>query len=145
MKYVLLVSHGTLAPSMHETLKAFFLGDRADLIHANMEEGMGPDEYIDEVRETLSVIKPEDELIVLADLLGGSPLTYASYVINEMGLLDRSWFLSGMNLPMVIDIMTKKDTMSTRYLMNHFLDEARETVVPFALPKVNTECAMELI
>ena len=88
MKYVLPVSHGTVAPSMHETLKAFFLGDRADLIHANMKEGMGPDEYIEEVRETLQVI-------------------------NEMGLLERSWFLSGMNLPMVIDIMMKKDTMST--------------------------------
>jgi PTS system N-acetylgalactosamine-specific IIA component len=73
MKYVLPVSHGTVAPSMHETLKAFFLGDKADLIHANMKEGMGPDKSIEEVRETLRVIKPEDELIVLAALLGGSP------------------------------------------------------------------------
>ncbi len=145
MKYVLLVSHGTMAPAMHETLNAFFLGSRADLLHANMAEGMSPDEFTETVRTTLHDITEEDELIVLADILGGSPLTYASYAINTMGLLERSWFLGGMNLPMVIDIMMKKDNMSTRYLMNHFLNEARETVRPFCLPKLSMECTAECI
>lgn len=145
MKYVLLVSHGTLAPSLHETMREFFLGEREDLLHVNMKEGMGPDAYIEEVRRVLNAVKPEDDLIVLADLLGGSPLTYASYVIHEMGLLPQAWFLGGMNLPMAVDIMMKKDTMSTWYLMNHFVDEARNTVMPFFLKPSGMECALECI
>ena len=94
MKYVLLSSHGTIAPAMHETAAAFFLGQRDDLLHVNLAEGMGLEEYTENVKKVLSVVGPKDGLIVIADLMGGSPLTYASYAINEMGLLKHTTFLT---------------------------------------------------
>ena len=141
MNYVLLVSHGTVAAAMHETLNVFFLGNRNDLLHACIEEGMSPDEYVSEVRQVLSVIGKEDTLTVLADLMGGSPLTYASYVISTMGLSDRTEYLCGMNLPMIMEVLDRKNTKNA-FGNNAFLQEIRNTIRPFILPAVS-ECIQE--
>ncbi len=141
MNYVLLVSHGTVAAAMHETLNAFFLGDRKDLLHACVEEGMSPDEYAADVRRVLSVIREEDTLTVLADLMGGSPLTYASYVISTMGLSDRTEYLCGMNLPMIMEVLGNT-APNPVFGNNGFLQEIRNTIRPFVLPAVS-ECVQE--
>ena len=141
MNYVLLVSHGTVAAAMHETLNVFFLGNRNDLLHACIEEGMSLDEYVSEVRQVLSVIGKEDTLTVLADLMGGSPLTYASYVISTMGLSDRTEYLCGMNLPMIMEVLDRKNTKPA-FGNNAFLQEIRNTIRPFILPAVS-ECIQE--
>ena len=145
MKYVLLVSHGTLAPAMHETAAAFFLGQREDLLHANVEEGMDPAEYTENVKKVLRVVGPKDGLIVIADIMGGSPLTYASYAINEMGLLKHTTFLTGMNLPLVIDVVTRKDDVKHEYIGQELICEMRESLGPFFLPKTENESSDEEI
>ena len=139
MKYVLLVSHGTIAPALHETMRLFFVGSRSDLLHANVDAGMGPDDYVKQLQETLQVVEPEDEIIVLADLLGGSPLTYASYVINMMGMLEKTVFLAGMNLPTAIDVMLKKDTTDIHNLEKEILNNRKDGLMPFTLPALQEE------
>ena len=145
MNYVLLISHGTLAEAMHNTLKAFFVGDRPDLLHVCMEEGMSPDQYAENVTRILSKVTENDKLTVLADLMGGSPLTYASYVINEMGLLDETTFLCGMNLPMIVELLTGKEQPAVHVQRHSFLEEARNTIRPFVLPPLETLCTAEAI
>ena len=145
MNYVLLISHGTLAEAMHNTLKAFFVGDRPDLLHVCMEEGMSPDQYAENVAEILSKVTENDKLTVLADLMGGSPLTYASYVINEMGLLQSTSFLCGMNLPMIVDLLTDREQPAVHVQKRGFLEEARNTIRPFVLPPMETLCTAEAI
>ena len=141
MNYVLLVSHGTVAAAMHETLNAFFLGDRKDLLHASIEEGMSPDEYVLQLKQVLAVVGKEDTLTVLADLMGGSPLTYASYVISTMGLSERTQYLCGMNLPMIMEVLDKT-IMKPAFESNGFLQDIRNTIRPFVLPAVS-ECIQE--
>jgi PTS system N-acetylgalactosamine-specific IIA component len=143
VKYVLLVSHGTIAPAMHETANAFFLGEREDLLHANVAEGMGLEEYTENVKKVLSVVGPKDGLIVIADLLGGSPLTYASYAINEMGLLKHTTFLTGMNLPLVIDVLTRKDDVNHEFIGDEMVCEIRDSIGPFFLPKAEAVTSSE--
>ena len=143
MKYVLLISHGTIAPAMHETAAAFFLGQRDDLLHVNLAEGMGLEEYTENVKKVLSVVGPKDGLIVIADLMGGSPLTYATYAINEMGLLKHTTFLTGMNLPLVIDVVTRKDDVHHEYIEDEMVCEIRDSLGPFFLPKAEAVSSSE--
>ncbi|MBR4454884.1 MAG: hypothetical protein IKS32_01525 [Solobacterium sp.] len=144
MNYVLLVSHGTVAQAMHETLTAFFLGERSDLLHACIEEGMGSAEYAERLRQVLSVVGSDDTLTVLADLLGGSPLTYASYVISTMGLADRTEYLCGMNLPMIMEVLGR-NVQKKPVSDGGFLQEVRSTIRPFMLPSVTEACREERI
>ena len=83
MKYVVLVSHGTLAPGLHSVLRMLGGGDRRDVLSASMEDGMGADVFTKNFERTIEVIKEDDEILLLADIIGGSPLTNALDVLSQ--------------------------------------------------------------
>ena len=131
MKYVLLVSHGQFAPGFHDTLKMFTGGDREDILHVNLENGMGADEYAENVKKVIAHITAEDEIIVLADIVGGSPLTNAANVIAEAGLLANTTIIGGMNLPLAISVVMEKDDEDTKDMVEEWLEVSKEALKPF--------------
>ena len=92
MKYILLVSHGTMAQGVHSVLDMLVGEGREDILSTSLKNGMGADELAENVRKCVSVVKREDELLVFADLIGGSPLTTTANVLAEEGLLLICWF-----------------------------------------------------
>ncbi len=95
MKYIVLVSHGTFAPGLHNALKMLAGDDREDILSTSLENGMGSDVYVENVRKCIEGITEDDEVLLLGDLVGGSPLTLASNVIAERGLLSRTVIIGG--------------------------------------------------
>ena len=87
MKYVVIVSHGMLAPGLHDAVKMLAGEDSPEVLSTSLLNGMGADEYADNFRKLISVVGPEDEIILFADLVGGSPLSFAANVLAEEGLL----------------------------------------------------------
>ena len=85
MKYVVLVSHGTFAPGLHNALEMLAGEGREDILSTSLKNGMSSTEYAENVRACISGITKEDEILLFADLVGGSPLTTASDVIAEEG------------------------------------------------------------
>ena len=120
MKYVFLVSHGELAKGLHSALKMLTGESREDVLSVGLEDGMGADVFAQRVRECLGVIKEGDEILLFADLVGGSPLTTAANTIAEMGLL-------------------MKDTMPTAELVDTLIPEARDELKRFEITLDNDE------
>ena len=131
MKYVFLVSHGELAKGMHSAVEMLAGGGRKDILSVGLENGMGADVFAEKVKEVLSVIGEGDEIILFADLVGGSPLTTASNVIAEMGLLSRTVMIGGMNMPLVLTATLMKDTMETSDAVEMLISEAKEGIKQF--------------
>ena len=136
MKYIVLVSHGTFAPGLHNALKMLAGEDREDILSTSLENGMGSDAYVENVRKFVEGIKEEDEVLLLGDLVGGSPLTLASNVIAERGLLSKTVIIGGVNLPLALSAALMKDGMELNELADMLLLEAREVMQEF---KVETE------
>lgn len=136
MKYIVLVSHGTFAPGLHNALLMLAGEGRTDILSTSLENGMGSDTYIENVRKCISGITEEDEILLLGDLVGGSPLTLASNVIAEQGLLSKTVILGGVNLPFALSVALMKDDMELNELIGALLPEAREVMEEF---KVETE------
>jgi PTS system N-acetylgalactosamine-specific IIA component len=109
MRYVLLVSHGEFAPGLHKAIEMLAGSAREDVLSTSLKNGMGADEFADNVREVLKDITEEDEIAMFADIVGGSPLTTAANVIAEKGMLDRTVMVGGMNLPLVLSTILTKD------------------------------------
>ena len=130
MKYVLLVSHGTFAPGLRNAL-SMLLGDRKDLLAVGLENGVGSDQFAEQVEAVLPELGQEDELILFADIVGGSPLTTAANVVGQKGLLDRTVMAGGMNLPLVLSAMLSKDTADTKDLMDTWLSESKDQMKKF--------------
>ena len=133
MKYVVLVSHGTFAQGLHSVLKMLAGGDRADVLSTGMEDGMGADVFAERFKETISPIGDEDEIILLADIIGGSPLTNALDVAAKAGMLDRTRAYGGMNLPMALTAVLMKDTVDKDTLEMSMLTESKNAMARMEL------------
>lgn len=133
MKYVVMVSHGTLAPGLHSVLKMLGGKDREDVLSASMEDGMGADDFVLRFNETIAGVKDEDEVILLADIIGGSPLTNALDVLSQRGMLRKTMAFGGMNLPMALTASMMKDTLDEKGLEELLLTESRNAVQKMVL------------
>lgn len=133
MKYVVLVSHGTFAQGLHSVLKMLAGGDRADVLSTGMEDGMGADVFAERFKETISPIGDEDEIILLADIIGGSPLTNALDVAAKARMLDRTRAYGGMNLPMALTAVLMKDTVDKDTLEMSMLTESKNAMARMEL------------
>ncbi len=124
MKYVLLVSHGEFAPGLRSAVCMLAGEDREDVLATSLKDGMGANEFAENVKELLKVVKEDDEIILFADLIGGSPLSTAANVIAELGLLSRTKMVGGMNLPLVITTVLSKDDDDTSSVLAEALEAA---------------------
>ncbi len=128
MKYVVLVSHGTFAPGLHSVLKMLGGGDREDVLSASMENGMGADIFAQRFEKVISSIKKEDEIILLADIIGGSPLTNALDILSQKGMLEKTTAFGGMNLPMALTAAMMKDALDMEGLEASLIQESQNAI-----------------
>ena len=131
MKYLLLVSHGGFAEGLKTSL-AMFAGDKMDqIIAAGLANGKTVDDFAQDFRQAISGLTEDDSVVVLADIVGGSPLTTALGVLEEKGLLSSAIVLGGMNLPMAITSAVMKDMLEGEDFVNAVLPEAQTALQEF--------------
>ncbi len=133
MKYVVLVSHGMLAPGLHNALSMLAGEGREDILSTSLENGMSSEVYAENLKKCLDVIKKEDEILLFGDLVGGSPLTTAANIIAEKQMLEQTIMIGGMNLPLVLSAVLMKDTMDKEELAATLIPEAREELKEFCI------------
>lgn len=131
MKYVIMVSHGELAPGLHSAVK-MMTGDRDDVLSTSLKDGMSADEFADNFRTLVKDITTEDEIILLADILSGSPFTNALNVLSEKDLLSNTLVIAGMNMPLAITAVLMKDNFDDKdALAETLLNEGRTGLTRF--------------
>lgn len=131
MKYLVLVSHGGLAEGVQSSL-GMFAGDKTDqVIAVGLKEGKSVDDFAVDFRQAVAGLKEEDTVLVLADIVGGSPLTTAASVLAELGKLDSAVILGGLNLTMGLTGLVMKDMLEGKDLANTILAEATAALQEF--------------
>ena len=129
MRYLLFVSHGTLAEGMTEALR-MLVGDRDDVRRVAFKDGMGLPEFREDVAKVIEPFQPGDEVIVMADLVAGSPLTTTMDVLASKLDLSTVRALGGMNLPMAVTAVEGEDDPLDETIQA-MIDCATEQVRPF--------------
>ena len=130
MKYVVLVSHGTFAPGLHSVLKMLAGGEREDVISVGLEDGMSADEFAEKFSNAISKITEDDEIILLGDIVGGSPLTNAIEQVSNKGLLGQT---------MALTATLMKDGVDTDMLKDSLINEAKDAVKEFVMTPANDD------
>jgi PTS system N-acetylgalactosamine-specific IIA component len=133
MKYVVLVSHGTFAPGLKSVLAMLAGGEREDVISVGLEDGMSADTFAENVAEAIKDITADDEIILLGDIVGGSPLTNAIQQVSEKGLLDNTMIFGGMNLAMALTATLMKDALDGDDLKANLMNEAKDAIKEFVI------------
>ena len=131
MKYLVLVSHGGLAEGVQSSL-GMFASDKTDqVIAVGLKAGKSVDDFALEFRQALAGLAEEDQVLVLADIVGGSPLTTACNVLAELGKLDTAVVLGGLNLTMALTGLVMKDMLEGKELARTILSEASAALQEF--------------
>ena len=133
MRYLILVSHGTFAPGLHNALGMMAGSDREDIRSTNLLDGMDVDTFRANFAELVNDITAEDEIILTADIIGGSPLTTALDVLTEKGLLGKTLAIGGMNLPLVLTAAFADAETPLEELEQELTGEARDQIKRFDL------------
>jgi len=139
MKYVVLVSHGTFAPGLQSVLSMLAGGEREDVLSIGLIDGMDADEFAQKFRLMIQPLGENDEVILLGDLIGGSPLTNAVNELSESGLLKNTIVFGGMNLGMALTAVMMKDDMETGMLKENLLSEAKNAIKEFEIEENQEE------
>ena len=133
MRYLILVSHGTFAPGLHNALGMMAGSDREDIRSTSLLDGMDVDTFRANFAELVQDITHEDEIILTADIIGGSPLTTALDVLTEKGLLGKTLAIGGMNLPLVLTAAFADADTPLDELEAELTGEAKDQIKRFAL------------
>ena len=133
MRYLILVSHGTFAPGLHNALGMMAGSDREDISSISLLDGMDVDTFRANFAELVQDITPEDEIILTADIIGGSPLTTALDVLTEKGLLGKTLAIGGMNLPLVLTAAFADAETPLEELEQELTGEAKDQIKRFDL------------
>ena len=133
MRYLILVSHGTFAPGLHNALGMMAGSDREDIRSTSLLDGMDVDTFRVNFAELVKDITTEDEIILTADIIGGSPLTTALDVLTEKGLLGKTLAIGGMNLPLVLTAAFADADTPLDELETELTGEAKDQIKRFDL------------
>lgn len=130
MKYVILVSHGKFANGLNDAL-SMLAGNREDILSVGLENGKSVDEFAALFTEKVKDISTDDEVILLGDIIGGSPLTNATNVLVNKGI--KTVILGGMNLPLALTTVLMKDTVSLDEIADQVLEQAHMAMQEFKI------------
>lgn len=138
VKYVVLVSHGEFAAGLKTSLD-MLAGKREDVLAVGLPDGKTADEFAGMFKECIQAITDEDEIILLADIVGGSPLTTALNVLADAGKLAATITMGGMNLPLALTAVLMKDSADKETFADTVLAEARTALQEFKLETAEDE------
>lgn len=96
-----------------------------------LKNGESADQFGERFKELVNSLQAEDEIVLLADIVGGSPLTTALNVLGEAGRLDNMTVVGGMNLPMALTAVVMKDALEGDALTQTLLNEGASGLQKF--------------
>ena len=135
--YVLMVSHGGFAEWLCDTLH-MFAGNSEGIMSIGLRDGESVERFRLRAQTLIAQLDQQDELLVLADLIGGSPLTTVLDVLQEKGMLTNTAVLGGMNLPMALNAVLCKD-QGIREMKQMILQEATASISEMTLQNEEEE------
>ena len=102
---------------MMDTLSLFF-GDLSYTDYLCLKKDDNPDQFKEKMIEKINLLNQGQGVIVVGDLIGGTPLNQAAYVMSQDVMV-----LGGMNLGMLISLISQRANEHIDYKM--ILDDAK--------------------
>ncbi|AHF19271.1 MAG: PTS fructose transporter subunit IIA [Leuconostoc mesenteroides] len=133
MNYLILVSHGQFSEGLKDAL-GMFVGDGIKTVKAiGLQSGEDTDHFENRFKSLLSTLEQNSELLILGDIIGGSPLTTVVNVLNQENRLESTIVLGGMNFPMALNAAILKDSSSKNELISNVLREGASALKQFEI------------
>jgi N-acetylgalactosamine PTS system EIIA component len=137
LKYLILVSHGQFAEGVKTSLE-MFAGDNTKYCFALcLHDGESAEEYGNKVEHFFQKkkFKNDDEFVVLADIIGGSPLTTFLGLFSQHKYFKNSVILGGMNFSMALTALVSLEIMAKDKIAETALSEGLKAMKQYNMPQ----------
>ena len=133
MRSILCISHGLYAKEFKESLK-MISGPVENLYSCCFLQNDGPAEFTEKLKDTLQQLEKYDEIIVFADLFGGSPCNTAFEALFSD---ERIKLIAGMNFPMVLTALLCEDVS-----IEDLIEEGKNGIIDVRhyMSRTNADC-----
>ncbi|MFK4567528.1 mannose/fructose/sorbose PTS transporter subunit IIA [Enterococcus sp. UD-01] len=123
---IILASHGEFAQGILQSGSMIF-GEQEKVQAVVLMPSEGPEDLKEKLKQAIATFDPEDEVLFLVDLWGGTPFNQANTLYEEHK--DKWAIVSGLNLPMLIEAYASRFSMnSAQEIAAHILETAKEGV-----------------
>lgn len=121
---IIIVSHGDYASAMLESAE-LIVGEQEHVYTFGLHLGESVDELREKISETIDKVQQNGEVLVLTDMFSGSP---SNIVVS---LMQRYSFkhITGMNLPILLEILLSRNSVSSKELYKDVIEKGRETIL----------------
>lgn len=125
MTSFLIITHGNFGQA---------LLDSCELITGKLDNyfalGLDKDDDIEKlkqiVEEKLTVLKKKGEVIVLVDILGGSPSNVANFLLKTLGGFR---IITGVNLPLLIELSLSNEQQNEEELVTKAAHVSKDSIM----------------
>ena len=121
MKQIMIMSHSIFAEGIKSACEDM-LGPQNDIITIGFTNNA---EFEKTISDKLDKIPEEDELILLFDSMRGTPCTAVIELLRKKNISKKSLLLTGINLPVLEQVIRYKEEMS--------LEELKDKVMQLAV------------
>ena len=123
---IILASHGKFAEGIKQSGEMIF-GEQEKVETVTFMPNEGPDDLKAHLEAAIAKFDPEDEVLFLIDLWGGSPFNQSNGLFEAHQ--DKWAIVTGLNLPMLIEAYGSRLTMnSAQEIAAHIVEAGRDGV-----------------
>ncbi|MBN1046787.1 MULTISPECIES: PTS sugar transporter subunit IIA [unclassified Clostridium] len=117
---ILLVTHGKFSEEIVKSAE-LIVGKQEKILTLGLQHGDSVEMLGDKVKESVKSLEDGDGVLVLVDLMGGSP--YNVVALNSSKLLDINFrCITGVNLPMLLEAITMREIYNLDNLTDHCIE-----------------------
>lgn len=124
MLKIIITSHGKLCEEIKRTVE-MFSGKIENCFTLPLVEGQSIESFELEMDEVVKKFDANDDLIILTDLRGGTPYNMG---IKTLFGRDNTWVISGMNVPMILNIAMSYESGDIDELISSSLEQSIEGI-----------------
>lgn len=120
---IVVAAHGRLATELIATAE-LIMGELPNVKGCNISPGLSPQAMEDEILRAVQAVDEGDGVLVLSDLIGGTPCT-RSMALCQKARLE---VLTGVNLPMLLKAHSLRKAKSLRDLALQVVESGRGAI-----------------
>ncbi|MFV0479941.1 MAG: PTS sugar transporter subunit IIA [Anaerorhabdus sp.] len=126
MKKILLVSHGEMAEGTKKAAE-MIAGKSEQLEALCLSEDGDIEQFKKELSSKFNGYSKESQVIVVADLMGGSPYLAVLEMLGKQNKLNEVVAIAGMNLPLVLSLILSGEN-SSRDSIKEMIEDSKKYI-----------------
>lgn len=129
MVKILIIAHGPLAEAFKESAKMFF-GEAAEAIEAiGLFPADSPESLKEKIEQKITEMDDGSGVLIFVDIFAGTTFNMAALSIEEMKQDHKIESYSGVNMPLLIEVLPNCSTSTLEQLKNDVASIAPDTIV----------------